>query len=103
MSRLYDIVLYGATGIILKKLLISGFTGKLAARYIAQNCPTSLVWAVAGRSHAKLTGVVTDIKSLNTDRKDPEIVIADSGDLEALSCLAQSTKVVLSVAGPFAM
>jgi short subunit dehydrogenase-like uncharacterized protein len=103
MSRIYDIVLYGATGIALLKILRLGFTGKLAAKYIAQNCPTSLTWAVAGRSHPKLTAVVNDIRSLNTDRKDPDIVIADSDDLEALTSLAQSTKVVISVAGPFAM
>jgi hypothetical protein len=80
-----------------------GFTGKLAAKYISQNCPTSLIWAVAGRSQPKLTAVVTDIKALNTNRKDPDVLIADSNDLEALVSLAQSTRVVLSVAGPFAM
>jgi short subunit dehydrogenase-like uncharacterized protein len=80
-----------------------GFTGKLAAKYISQNCPTSLIWAVAGRSQPKLTAVVTDIKALNTNRKDPDVIIADSNDLEALISLAQSTRVILSVVGPFAM
>jgi hypothetical protein len=80
-----------------------GFTGKLSAKYISQNCPTSLIWAVAGCSQPKLTAVVTNIKALNTNRKDPDVIIADSNDFEALVSLAQSTRVVLSVAGPFAM
>ena len=58
-------------------------------------------WAVGGRSHAKLTAVVDDITPLNPNRKAPGIVIADSDDLEALTSLAKSTKVVVSCAGPF--
>jgi short subunit dehydrogenase-like uncharacterized protein len=103
MARKYDIVLYGATGNPLLTRLNAGFTGKLCAKYIVQNCPTDLKWAVAGRSHEKLTTVINDIKPLNTNRKAPDVVIADSDDLEALSRLAESTTVVLSVAGPFAM
>jgi hypothetical protein len=79
-----------------------GFTGKLAAKYVVQNCATDLKWAVAGRSHAKLTAIVDEITQINVNRKAPGIAIADSGDLEALTSIAKSTKVVLSFAGPFA-
>jgi short subunit dehydrogenase-like uncharacterized protein len=67
-----------------------------------QNCPKDLKWAVAGRSHGKLTGLLNEIKPLNEDRKPPGIVIADSSDFDALVSLAQSTRVVVSFAGPFA-
>ena len=81
---------------------MAGFTGKLAAKYVVQNCPTDLKWAVAGRSHAKLTAIVDEITQINVNRKAPGIAIADSGDLEALTSIAKSTKVVVSFAGPFA-
>jgi hypothetical protein len=79
----------------------AGYTGKLAAKYVVQNCPTDLKWAVGGRSLTKLTAVVDDITPLNPNRKAPGVVIADSNDLEALTSLAKSTKVVVSLAGPF--
>jgi short subunit dehydrogenase-like uncharacterized protein len=78
-----------------------GFTGKLAAKYVVESCATDLKWAVAGRSHAKLTAVIDEIKPLNVNRKAPGVIVADSDNLEALSSLAKSTKVVVSLAGPF--
>lgn len=84
-------------------VLTAGFTGKLAAKYVVQHCSTDLAWAVAGRSHPKLTNLVTEIRPLNVNRRDPGIVVADSNDLEALTELARSTKVVVSMAGPFAL
>lgn len=78
-----------------------GYTGKLAARYIAQHCPTDLKWAVGGRSHQKLCAVIDDIKPINVNRQPPGIIIANAEDSEALTELVQSTQVVVSVAGPF--
>lgn len=83
--------------------LTAGFTGKLAAKYVAQNCPTDLSWGVAGRSHTKLTSLVNEIRAINVSRKAPSVVVADSNDLDALATLAQSTQVVVSFAGPFAL
>jgi short subunit dehydrogenase-like uncharacterized protein len=60
-SRQYDLVLFGATG----------YTGKLAASYIAKSTPTDLRWAIAGRSTQKLESVAADCKSLNPDRRPP--------------------------------
>ena len=79
-----------------------GFTGKLATRYVVQHCATDLKWAVAGRSHTKLTALVEETKRLNVNRKAVDIVIADGSDLAALTSLAKATKVVVSFAGPFA-
>jgi short subunit dehydrogenase-like uncharacterized protein len=64
-------------------------------RYIAENCPTDLKWAVAGRSSEKLA----EIKVI--DRIPPGVIVADADDFPALESLARSTKVVISVAGPF--
>ena len=83
--------------------LTEGFTGKLAAKYVAQNCPTDLSWAVSGRSHAKLTSLVNEVRAINTNRRSPGVIVADSNDLDALAVLARSTKVVVSFAGPFAL
>ena len=75
----------------------------MAAKYVVQNCATDLSWAVAGRSHTKLTSLVDDLRAINANRKAPGVVVADSNDLGALATLAHSTKVVVSFAGPFAL
>ena len=85
------------------QLLTPGFTGKLAAKYVVQNCPTDLSWAVSGRSQIKLINLVNEVKPLNVNRRDPGVIVADANDLEALTMLARSTKVVVSFAGPFAL
>ena len=103
MDRTYELVVYGATGIQpdQKNRLIIGYTGKLATKYIVQNCPTDLKWAVAGRDHSKLTALINEIKELNIDRIPPGLLVADSNDLEGLTLVARSTKVVVAFAGPF--
>lgn len=60
-ARVYDLVVLGA----------SGYTGKLTAEFIAQNFPTDIRWAIAGRSRHKLKEVATECKSLNPDRSQP--------------------------------
>lgn len=80
----YDVVVYGATG----------FTGKLAAKYIArQYGGTSLKWAVGGRSRSKLEALA---RELNTN-----FVVADGDDEAALDAMTAQTKAVASCAGPF--
>lgn len=93
MERAYELVLYGATGFPYL-IAYAGYTGKLAARYIYENCPTNLKWAVGGRSREKLEKVAGE-------NRRPGIIVADADDFEALEALAKSTKVVISVAGPF--
>jgi short subunit dehydrogenase-like uncharacterized protein len=43
-DREYDLVLFGATG----------FTGRLAAKYLANQYGRSINWAIAGRSQERL-------------------------------------------------
>lgn len=86
-DRKYDITLFGATG----------FTGRLAAQYLAkQYGATSLKWAIAGRSASKLDAIKKECDGL------PDIVVADSGNKGEIRAMVAQTKVVITTAGPFA-
>jgi len=60
-SREYDLVLWGATG----------YTGKYTAHHIATHLPTNLKWALAGRSHEKLSSILPELKEANSERTQP--------------------------------
>lgn len=85
-SAKYDIVLFGATG----------FTGKLAVQYISERYGKDIRWAVAGRSHAKLSALVSEFGGR------AGVVVANSDDVPSLEAMVASTKCVVSFAGPFA-
>ncbi|RZU02919.1 saccharopine dehydrogenase family protein [Rivibacter subsaxonicus] len=89
--RSYDIVLFGATG----------FVGRQAALYLAQKAHDlpDLRWAIAGRDRARLEALAA---SLHNAAAPPAVIVADALDPAALNRLAESARVVLSVAGPFA-
>lgn len=87
----YDVVLFGATG----------FTGSLVADYLAGHAPAGARWALAGRSEAKLRGVRDRLAAAHPELKELPLLIADSGDPEALRALAESTRVVISTVGPY--
>jgi short subunit dehydrogenase-like uncharacterized protein len=94
IGRRYDLVLFGATG----------FTGGLAARYLAANGPVELRWALAGRNRKKLEAVragFEDVLSLRVSV--PELVEADAADTEAMAKVAESAKVVATTVGPYAL
>lgn len=84
-GRKHDLVLFGA----------SGFTGALAARYLAANAPADTRWAIAGRDQGKLEAVRERL-ALQTP-----IVIADAERPDTLRALAESTRVVISTVGPY--
>lgn len=90
-NRHYDIVLYGA----------SGFTGKQAARYLAQHVPHgALRWAIAGRNREKLAAVKA---LLGAAAAGVEVLVADSRDQDAVTKLVAQTRVLLNTSGPFAL
>lgn len=62
-DREYDIVLVGATG----------YTGELTALAIAEQLPTNLKWAIAGRSQAKLEKLAAKLKNSFPDRLEPSM------------------------------
>lgn len=89
-DRQYDLVVFGATG----------YTGKFTAENVALNLPTDLKWAVAGRSREKLEKVVSQCKSLNPDRRQPDIEVVNLNGAE-LAALAKKTFVFITTTGPF--
>lgn len=91
-GRDYDIVVYGA----------SGYTGKYTAQHIATHLPTTLKWAVAGRSRSKLEAVVSRLQELNQDRLPPSIeIISSTTDRTALEALCRRTVILLTTVGPY--
>jgi len=56
--RKYDLIVFGA----------SGYTGKLTAEQALQHTPSSLKWAIAGRSSHKLELLATDFNRRFPDR-----------------------------------
>jgi short subunit dehydrogenase-like uncharacterized protein len=89
-ERDYEVIVYGATG----------FTGKLVAEYLLKTYGNNgeLRWAMAGRSLDKLKRVASE---LNAD--GVPLLVADSGDNDALVKLVQSTKVLCTTVGPYAL
>ncbi|HEU5106418.1 MAG TPA: saccharopine dehydrogenase NADP-binding domain-containing protein [Solirubrobacterales bacterium] len=92
-SRPYDLALFGATG----------FTGGLTADYLAAHLPAGKRWALVGRSRSKLDAVAARLAAANPQSSAPEIVEADAGDRAAMQRVAESTRVVLTTVGPYAL
>ena len=106
-QRKYDLIVLGATG----------YTGKLCAEYITTSLPTSLKWAVAGRSQPKLSGLVDELKGMCLDRiqpgksitlsctwisayRKPEIEISTL-DPRDLHTLTRKTRLLINTIGPY--
>jgi short subunit dehydrogenase-like uncharacterized protein len=92
-ERDYDVVLFGATG----------FTGGLTADYLAAHGPANLRWALAGRNRAKLEAVAKRLAAARSAVPPPALLEADAADAPALARIAESTKVVITTVGPYAL
>jgi short subunit dehydrogenase-like uncharacterized protein len=92
-QRQYDLVLFGATG----------FTGGLTATYLAENAPPDLKWALVGRNRVKLETVQSWLAGAAPAAAAPDLIEADAADAVALAGLAESTRVVISTVGPYAL
>ena len=89
---MFDVVLYGATG----------FTGQLAARYLAgvkQRLLPTLRFALAGRSRSKLEALNAGLGAAGC-RADG-VLIASADDGASIDAMAGAARVVISTAGPF--
>ncbi|KAK5108782.1 hypothetical protein LTR62_007842 [Meristemomyces frigidus] len=89
-ERQYEIIVFGATG----------YTGKYTCERITASLPTDLKWAVAGRSESKLQQIVDEIRSLNSNRVQPGVEVAQLRRDDLIS-LAKKTKVLISTVGPY--
>lgn len=92
-SRRFDIVVFGGTG----------FTGGLTAEYLARHAPDDLRWALAGRNRAKLEALRERLAAIRPAAADLELLIADVEDSASLRTVAESTQVVLTTVGPYAL
>ena len=84
-SRSFDITLLGATG----------FTGGLAAEYLAANAPADAKLALAGRNRAKLEAVAASLG------RDVAIIVVDNTDDASVKAMAEATRVVMTTVGPY--
>jgi short subunit dehydrogenase-like uncharacterized protein len=92
-EREHDLALFGATG----------FTGGLTADYLAANAPSGLRWALVGRNRAKLEAVAARLAAAGPEAPVPDLIVADAADPEALARVAESTRVVITTVGPYAL
>jgi short subunit dehydrogenase-like uncharacterized protein len=99
-EREFDLVLLGATG----------FTGGLAARYLARHAAAHndsastakpLRFAIAGRSQHKLDKVIAELAPLLGGTLAPATIVADNDELASLRAMCARTRVVITTVGPF--
>jgi short subunit dehydrogenase-like uncharacterized protein len=86
-ERPYDIVLFGATG----------FTGQLAASYLAARKNERFRWAMAGRNREKLQHIGAGLAVGDS----VGLIQADSNHPESLRKMAAQARVVLTTVGPY--
>jgi short subunit dehydrogenase-like uncharacterized protein len=91
-EREFDLVIFGATG----------FTGQMAAVYVAKRYGDDFKWAIAGRRRSALQNVKDKATAINPKVTNLSIIIADTNDRESLEAMVKQTKVIISTAGPFA-
>lgn len=92
-SRQYDLVLFGGTG----------FTGGLTADYLAAHAPATMRWALVGRNRTKLDAVAASLAAAAPEAPKPDVVVAEAADQEAMRRVAESTRVVITTVGPYAL
>jgi len=86
-TREYDIVLYGATGVV----------GKLTAQYLARTGGNARI-ALAGRSPDRLLAVR---ETLGESAQSWPVLQADASSPSTLDALAAQTQVVVTTVGPY--
>ncbi len=87
-GKALDLILFGATG----------YTGRQAVRAVLRQRPEAR-WAVAGRSIDKLRALVGEL--VPATARQPEIIVADANDADALAAMARRAKVLFNLAGPY--
>jgi len=91
-ARSYDVIVFGATG----------FTGRLAAEYLAgRMAGRAPRLALAGRNAAKLSAVKDELARSVPGAEALGVVLADASDPASLEKLAAETRVVLTTVGPY--
>ncbi|KAF2734753.1 hypothetical protein EJ04DRAFT_576721 [Polyplosphaeria fusca] len=89
-SAEFDIILLGATG----------YTGTICAEHITTHFPTSLKWAIAGRSPSRLESLQDRLIGLNQDRTPPKTILAGL-TTDSIHSLVKQAHVVINGVGPY--
>jgi short subunit dehydrogenase-like uncharacterized protein len=90
MGREYDLLLFGVTG----------FTGKLAAEYLAKKA-YPVKWAACGRNAAKVTAALAAL-GVTCPVEVADLAVAPGTEaFETLRAAVKKAKVVITCAGPF--
>ncbi|HSK57963.1 MAG TPA: saccharopine dehydrogenase NADP-binding domain-containing protein [Actinomycetospora sp.] len=87
--REHELVLFGATS----------FVGELTAAYLARHAPAGTRIALGGRSRERLEKVRDRLPAPGGDWP---LVVADTGDDDALARMAASTTALVTTVGPYA-
>jgi len=86
----FDVVILGATG----------FTGRQAVRAMRRQ-GQGVRWAIAGRNVQALQAIVGE--GAERGAAKPGVLLADTTDAESVHTLASQTRVLLNLAGPYAL
>ena len=84
-----DLIVFGATG----------FTGQMAAKYIAKRYGNSFKWGIAGRRMDALQTLKNELISINPALADLPIIIADTNDIDSLEKMVKKSNVIISTTG----
>lgn len=86
-ERDIDVTVFGATSV----------TGRQVAKYLARRAPgLNQTWAAAARSPAKLADTLAKVEV-----EGATTIAADVGDSGSLTAMAERTKVVVNLVGPY--
>lgn len=100
MSKVFDLTVFGATGL----------TGKQIVRHVFElsvNQPTffkpGFQWAIAGRSRDKLEEIVQEMLDRFAEKTitRPTVLISNVTQREQLDDMTKQTKVLINAVGPF--
>ena len=91
-TKSFDLIIYGA----------SSFVGQILTHYLVEHVGVNndVRWAIAGRSASKLKLLK---ESLGTAATELPVIIADAADGETLAAMCQSTRVIVTTVGPYAL
>lgn len=89
-QRVFDIILFGATG----------YTGTRIARYLHEK-GTKYRWAIAGRSQQKLANLLSELVKMKLPNVLPDILLVDATDIRSMTDTFGEARLVFNVTGPY--
>jgi len=81
----------------------TGFTGNIAAEYLATNYGSKVKWGIAGRNESQLKAIRQQLMAIDSSLEKLPIFICDSSKHESLLQVVSNTRVIISTVGPFTL